>query len=100
MGMAAILGVRPGEVVPGQLRDAGCRRGVAEGAVGSSVVVVLEPDGQRSGSLLGAGVDGAVGPAAEERSDEALGLAVGARSVGPRAEVAQAEGAAGQRVGE
>ena len=46
------LGVRPVEVVPGQLREASCRRVVAEGAVGSSVVVVVEPDGERCGSLL------------------------------------------------
>src|SRR5215218_3716916 len=93
------LGVRPVEVVPGQLREAGCRRLVAERAVGSSVVVVVEPDGEGGGSLLGAGVDGAVGPAGEQRADEAFGLAVGAWPVGPRAQVAQAERAAGERVG-
>src|SRR4051812_8554174 len=97
---AAPLGVRPVEVVPGQLREAGCRRLVAERAVGSSVVVVVEPDGERGGALLGAGVDGAVGPAGEQRADEAFGLAVGLWPVGARAQVAQAQGAAGERVGE
>jgi hypothetical protein len=32
------------EVVRGQLREADCRRVMGEGAMGSSVVVVLKPD--------------------------------------------------------
>lgn len=47
-----LLGVRPEEVVPGQLREAAGRRLVAEGAVGSSVVVVVKPDGERGGALV------------------------------------------------
>src|SRR4029077_18899725 len=62
--------------------------------------VVLKPDGERVGALLGAGVDRAVGPAAEQRSDEALRLSVPAWAVGPRAEVAQPQRAAGRRVRE
>src|SRR3954466_3123436 len=91
VSMRRTLGVRPGQVVPGQLREAGCRRVVAEGAVRSSVVVVAKPDGERGGALFGARVDGAVGPAAEERADEALGLPVRARPVGRRAQVGQAQ---------
>jgi hypothetical protein len=64
------LVVRPEEVVPGQLREAAGRGLVAEGAMRSSVVVVLEPDAQRGGALRAVAVDGAVGPAGEQGTDE------------------------------
>ena len=44
-------------------------------------VVVVEPAGQVCGAHLGAGVGEGVGPLAQRRLDEALGLAVGAGPV-------------------
>src|SRR4029450_10414428 len=50
------------------------------------------------GALGTGAVDSAVGPAAEQGADEALGLAVGLGAVGAGAQVADAERAAGDRV--
>ena len=61
---------------------------VAEGAVWSAAIVEVEPAGEGCGAFGGGAVDGAVGPAGEQGSDEALGLAVGARPVGAGAQVA------------
>src|SRR5437764_6171080 len=90
------LGVRPSHVVQLAEPSAGCS--VAEGAVWSTPVIELEPAGQAGGALGARAVDRAVGPAAEQRADEALGFAVRARPVGPRAQVPQPERAAGERV--
>src|SRR6266540_133106 len=59
---------------------------------------MVEPAGERGGAFGSAAVDGAVGPAVDERLDEALRFAVGARTVGAREEVTDAELAAGERV--
>src|SRR5688572_13712671 len=62
------------------------------------MVVVPEP-AVKGGGAFGAGaVDGAVGPSVEQCADEALGLAVGLRTAGAGAVVADAERAAGERV--
>src|SRR4029453_5326063 len=62
------------------------------------MVVVPEPAVKGCGALGTGAVDSAVGPAAEQGADEALGLAVGLGSVGPGAQVTDAERAAGDRV--
>src|SRR4051812_35620958 len=62
------------------------------------MVVVPEPAVKCCCAFGAVAVDGAVGPAGEHGADEALGFAVGLRSVGPRAQVAQTEGAAGDGV--
>src|SRR3954447_15951818 len=53
------------------------------------MVVVPEPAVKCCCAFGAVAVDGAVGPAGEHGADEALGFAVGLRSVGPRAQVAQ-----------
>ena len=60
----------------------------------SLIVVVPEPAVKGGGAFVAGAVDGAVGPAGEEGADEALGFAVGLRSVWPGAEVADAEASA------
>src|SRR5260221_8823146 len=62
------------------------------------MVVSPEPAVKRCRALGGGAVDRAVGPAAQHRADEALGLAVGLRAVRPGPEVADAEDATGDRV--
>src|SRR5436190_8020692 len=62
------------------------------------MVVAPEPAVKGSGPLGRRAVDGAVGPAAEHRADEALGLAVGLGPVGPRAQVPDPQDAAGERM--
>src|SRR5215212_8391925 len=91
------LAVGPRNVV--QLGKPGDRWLVAERAVWSVMVVVPDPS-VKGGDAVGAGgVDGAaIGPAAKHRADKALGLAVGAWPVGPRAQVLEAERSAGQGV--
>ena len=64
----------------------------------SLVVVVPEPAFEGGGSFAAVAVERAVGPAAQECSDEALGFAVGLWSVGAGAEMVDPEGAAGDRV--
>src|SRR5687767_15926493 len=64
------LAVGPEEVVSGQSLQAAGRGLVAEGAVWSSVVVVLEPDGESGGALVAVVVDRSVGPFGEQGADE------------------------------
>jgi hypothetical protein len=66
--------------------------------VWSAAIVEVQPACQ-GGVAFGAGaVDRAVGPAAEQCADEALGLAVGLRSVGPGSDVPNPERSASDRV--
>src|SRR5438876_5132817 len=62
------------------------------------MVVVPEPAVKCPRAFLARAVDGAVGPAGEQRADEALGLAVRLWTIGAGAQVADAERAAGERV--
>ena len=62
------------------------------------MVVVPEPSVKGGGAFCAGAVDRAVGPAGEEGADEAFGFAVGLGAVGAGAEVADPEGAAGDRV--
>ena len=64
----------------------------------SVMVVVPEPSVKGGGAFGAVAVDRAVGPAAEEGADEPFGFAVGLGSVGAGAQVADPEGAAGDRV--
>src|ERR1700687_2454812 len=63
--------------------------------MGSPVIVVGEEFGESEGALCGGWIGVVVGPAAQERLDEAFGFSVGAGSVGSGAQVAQAESCAG-----
>jgi hypothetical protein len=63
-------------------------------------MVEVEPAVEGATAFFGVVVDGAVGPAAEQGADEALGFAVGARPVRPCAEVLEAERSAGDLVDE
>src|ERR1035441_10614223 len=74
------LAVRPEEVV--QLVEASDGRLVAEGAVGSSSIVEVDPPGEGGGALAAVAVDRAIGPATEHGADESLCLAIGLRAVG------------------
>src|SRR6266851_9370512 len=65
-----------------------------EGAMAALPIVVIQPDGQGLGAVARARVGPAVRPLAQEGLDEALGLAIRARGVGARAEVAHAQAAA------
>src|SRR5688572_27472535 len=62
------------------------------------MVVAPEPAVKGCGAFCAGGVDRAVGPAVEEGADEALGFAVGLGSVGPCADVTDAEQSAGEGV--
>src|SRR3954447_22366653 len=93
---AGQLAVGPRQVV--QLVEAGDRGLVAEGAVWAAMVVGPEPAVKGCGAFGVGAIDRAVGPAAEEGADKALCLAVGARPVGPGAQVPEAHRAAGERV--
>ncbi len=64
--------------------------------MGSPVIVVGEEFGESEGGLDRGWVGAVVGPAAQERLDEAFGFSVGAGSVGSGAQVAQAESCAGR----
>src|SRR5215213_5871675 len=64
------------------------------------MVVVPEPAVKGAGSFLACGVDRAVGPAVEQGSDEAFGFPICLWPVGPGAEVADRELAAGDGVHE
>src|SRR3954453_21599941 len=90
------LAGRPEEIVQLGEASGGCL--VAEGAVGSAAIVEVQPAGQGGVALGAVAVDGAVGPTAEHRSDEPLGLAVGLRAVRPGPQVADAQRATGNRV--
>src|SRR6476469_106869 len=56
-------------------------------------IVVVEPGRQRTSASRRAGIGSAVGPLAEQRLNEPLGLAVGARRVGPDPVMVQLVGA-------
>src|SRR5437588_12393359 len=86
------LAVRPEQV------GSGDRGLVAERCVSLAMVVVPGPAVKRGGAFCACAVDGSVRPAVEEGADEAFCFAVGLRSVGAGAQVADAEGAAGDRV--
>src|SRR5258706_2511480 len=58
-------------------------------------IVVPEPGTQRAGSPPRAAVRVGVGPLAQQRLDEALGLPVGLRPIGPRPQVSGAMSATG-----
>src|SRR5919108_3836895 len=62
------------------------------------MVVVPEPAVKGGGALFARAVDRAVGPAGEQRADEALRLAVRLRSVGTSTAVLDPEPPAGERV--
>src|SRR5215212_1919852 len=62
------------------------------------MVVVVDPAVKGCGAFFAVAVERAVGPAAEHGADEAFCFSVGLRSVGAGAEVADADGAAGDRV--
>ena len=62
------------------------------------MVVVPEPAVKGCGAFGAGAVDRAVGPAGEEGADEAFGFAVGLGPVGAGAEVADTQGAAGDRM--
>ena len=62
------------------------------------MVVVPEPAVKGAVRSCADAVDRAVGPAGEQGADEAFGFAVGLGPVGAGAEVADTEGAAGDRV--
>ncbi len=68
--------------------------GVVQRSVGSVPVVVVQPDVEVLGALLGRLVGACVGPFAQGGLDEALGLAVGARGVGAGVAMHEAEAAA------
>src|SRR5690242_3878317 len=87
------LAVSPEEVV--RLGEAGDRGLAAEGCVFAAMVVVVDPAVKGGGALCAGAVDRAVGPAPEQGADEALGLSVGLRAVGPRAEMSDARRATG-----
>ena len=57
--------------------------------MGTASVVPPESAGEGARAVRAGGVGAAVGPAAQQGLDEALGLAVGARRVGPGTQVAQ-----------
>jgi hypothetical protein len=71
---------------------------VAERAVEPAVIVEVDPAGERGGAFGAVAVDGAVGPAAYEGADDALGFPVGPGAVGTGAQVPDRERAAGDRV--
>ena len=60
---------------------------MVKGAVWSASIGEVEPAGEGEAPLLAVALDGAVGPAAEQGADEALGFAVRARRVGAGAQV-------------
>src|SRR3954466_11572117 len=62
------------------------------------MVVGEQPAVKGCGAFSAWGIDRAVGPAVEHRADEALSFAVGLWPIGTRAQVADAENAAGDRV--
>ena len=58
-------------------------------------IVSVQPDRQFGGTVIGCRIGDGVGPFAQRRLDEALGLAVGLRRIGPCRDVLEAEIAAG-----
>src|SRR5262245_60875741 len=63
--------------------------------MGPLLVVVSNQFGQGLGALVRGAVGPAISPAAEQGSDEALGLSVGFRAIGSSAQMAQAEALTG-----
>jgi hypothetical protein len=70
---------------------------MAEGG-GSVASVKVKPAGERGVAVGAAGVDRAVGPAAEHGADESFRFAVGLGSVGAGADASDPERAPGDRV--
>ena len=70
-------------------------RFVGKASMGPMLVVPGEPSAEVSVAAIGAAMGDGVGPFAQQGLDEAFGLAIGARRIGPCADVAQAEPAAG-----
>src|SRR5882672_7703669 len=62
----------------------------------SVMIVVAQPGPQRPGAFPGVRVGPGVGPLSQQRLDEALGLAVGARSIRTGAQVAATQAATGE----
>src|SRR4030095_3719678 len=69
---------------------------LAQRRVWSSAIVVLQPAGQHAHAIGGRVIRTLIGPFAQQRLDEALGLAIGARSIGPRSAMGQAERSTGR----
>src|SRR5262245_65916710 len=89
------LGVKSHEVVRSQ--EAAHGRTTVETAMVARPVVVVQPT-DHSGAAHGRGRVGAtIGPLPQERLDEALGLAIGARRVRPSARVPESRALAGCR---
>src|SRR5215510_11907146 len=89
------LGVKSHEVVRSQ--EAAHGRTTVETAMVAMPVVVVQPT-DHSGAAHGRGRVGAtIGPLPQERLDEALGLAIGARRVRPSARVPESRALAGCR---
>ena len=59
--------------------------------MGPVPVVVMQPRPERMGALFGAVIGACVGPLAQTGLHQALGFAVGARRVGPGAQVVHTE---------
>src|SRR5206468_4537803 len=85
---AHALGVNSHEIVRGRQDAEG--RTTAKGTVPAVTIVVVEPRRQCLGALLRSGVRAPIGPLPQQGLNEALGLAIRARRVGPRAEMAHA----------
>ena len=86
VGKGTGLGVDVKHVVhSGGLLEAGPRRSPPETRMGTLPVVVVQIAGERSRARVRCEIGPAIGPLAQERLNEALGLAVGAGRVGPRA---------------
>ena len=81
-GETRCLAVGPEYVVPVERVEALERGLAAEAAVWSSASVVVEPAGECVAAFVAVAVDRAVGPAAEQGANEALGFSVGAWPVG------------------
>ena len=88
--------VEPQEVVLGWSDSADWGFG-ADAAMGSMPVVAVKPEGQLGGAVVGGAVGAGIGPFAQACLDEALGLPVGFRRVGPGAQMLDFEQA--QRLG-
>src|SRR5579863_3820126 len=57
----------------------------------SMPIVLVEPDGQLSGALVGGVVSAGIGPFAQACLDEALSFAIGSRGIGPGAQMLDPE---------
>src|SRR5215213_7626514 len=96
LGERRWLAVSPEQVVA--FGEPGDRGFAAEGCVFAAMVVVVDPAVKGRGAFAAGAVDRAVGPAAQQRADEALRLAIGLRAIGPGAQVTDSQDATGDRV--